>query len=319
MKTIPVIIDTDLAFGSDRSEIDDAVALALAFAQPSWNVLGVTAVGGNVPAAMASDNVQKFLARIGRGEVPSSWSARLPIDPSLWVQVRWKDLEYLSPPNPPAGSVAPEDLLFRLILESPDPVTLVPIGALTNIALLLRTYPQCISNIKEIVMMGGSWRTEGARGLAEFNILTDPEAANIVFSSPLPITMFGLDVTKKQPIYPDDIAKWKENPSPFIREIHHNAIEFMSARAIRDGYNTPYSFFHDGMPVIASVHPELFQFKDCTITVDLTGEYSRGVTIVDFKDRRGEGLKHRIALDVDAPAYLKIVLETIERAWGQVQ
>lgn len=318
MKTTPVIIDTDLAFGSERSEIDDAVALALAFAQPSWRVLGVTAVGGNVPAAMASDNVRKFLARIGRGEVPSSWSSRLPIDPSLWIEVRWKGLEYLSPPDPPPCSVSPEDLLYQLIMESPDPVTLVPIGALTNIALLLRTYPRCISNIKEIIMMGGSWRTSGARGLAEFNILTDPEAASIVFNSPLPITMFGLDVTKKQPIYPNDIVRWGESPSAFIREIHHNALDFMSARAIRDGYTTPYSFFHDGMPVIASVHPELFKFRDCTISVDLAGEHSRGVTVVDFKDRRGEGLKHKIAVDVDAPSYLKIVLETIERAWEQI-
>ncbi len=319
MKKIPVIIDTDLAFGSNRSEIDDAVALALAFAQPSWDIIGVTAVGGNVPAAIASQNVDKFLKRLGKSDIPHSWSTRLPLDPSLWVRVRWKELEQEAPTEIPEGFISPELLLYRLIMESSEPVTLVPIGSLTNIALLLRTYPSCIPHIKEILMMGGSWRMPGAKGLAEFNILVDPESARIVFDSPLHITMFGLDVTKKQPVYPDDIVLWKEIPSSFIRDIYTNAVAFMQARAMRDGYATPYSFFHDGMPVMASSHPEFFTFRDCTITVDTEGTYTRGMTIVDFKDRSASGFKHRIAIDVDATSYLSTVLETISNAWGAIK
>lgn len=314
-----VIIDTDLAFGSPHADVDDVVALLLCLASDQFSVRAVLASGGNVPSERASAHIENVLTRTGNAHIPHSYSIARPFDPSLWVQMRWKNLEeeYLPPPPPDALNSAA--LLTKILLESDEPLDLITIGALSNVAIAYTHNPAIAQKIGRIYMMGGSQRMRGVGILSEFNIAVDPIAASIVFESGIPITMFGLDVTKKRRIYPKDIQPWNNSTMPFVKELHDAAVSFMKYRAKRDNYDEPYAFFHDAMPVLYCMYPHLFNIKKCTIRVDTDGEYTRGMTVIDFKERKGKKLCHEVALDVDADECLNVIIQDIVTYWGKVQ
>lgn len=294
-----IIIDTDIAFGTAGADIDDAVALLCALKLENGKVIAVTPVGGNVSSENASSNLDKLLKRIGKASLPHGISRSLPMDPSFWVEDRWNKHER----NEKAlnSSLLQSVLLLKKTLEENKDVTIITIGPMTNIAYLLRQYPYIKNSIKEIFSMCGSISTPGVNsGRAEFNILSDPEAASIVFSSGIPITVFPLDVTKKRKVSPEDVLSWNSF-SLLLKELSDSSIAFMEYRAKRDGYSPAYAFFHDVLPVIYVDHPEFFTIKKADISIALDGCYSRGVMSVDFR----KDSCNSIAVDVDDDALFK--------------
>lgn len=316
-----VLIDTDIAFGSKNADVDDVLALMLAIPSDSLDVAAITPVGGNVSVLKASNNLHKFLKRIGKSGIPHAWSNARPMDPACRVKPeRWDNAppERITRPDdaPTKDSV---DLLIETVLCSDKPMTVIPIGPLTNIGLALAKRPEIAAGIEEIVMMGGSFRMPGMRGLAEFNIWADPHAAAIVFDSPVPVKMFGLDVTKKRPVYPGDITAWDLPAYPLVKELHDSYLDYMVFRAERFRESEPFAFFHDAFPIAYLLHPEFFRMVPCSIDVDLCGEYTYGVTAIDFQrvasGSPGTEPKHSIALDVDEPAMREFVLRSILDGW----
>lgn len=190
---IPLIIDSDPG-------LDDALAIGLACASPEIRLLAVTTVGGNADVTRCTENALRLLHAYGRDDVPVAEGAAGAI---LGDVVRATEVHGTSgigttqlpeAPNQalPEGAVA---LIARLLAESPEPVAIAPIGPLTNIALVLRIHPHLASKISHLCLMGGSIGEGNTTASAEFNILADPEAADVVFRSGVPITMIGLDVT----------------------------------------------------------------------------------------------------------------------------
>ncbi|MEM9424855.1 MAG: nucleoside hydrolase, partial [Spirochaetota bacterium] len=188
-----IIIDTDPG-------IDDAVAIAIALFNPAIQVELLTTVAGNVGLEHVTQNALKLLHFFGK-EVPVAKGAGKPL-----IE-KFEDASHIHGASGLEGFDFPQPTNSHLLLEkhaveamkdcilsSPEKITLVPIGPLTNIALLFSLYPEVKENIEEIILMGGSI-TRGNKGvMSEFNIATDPEAGFVVFHSGLPLTMVGLDI-----------------------------------------------------------------------------------------------------------------------------
>lgn len=308
-----IIIDSDMAFGSPNADVDDSLAILMAFAL-ELNVIGINAVGGNVSADKASRNIDKLLKRIGRERVIHSFSNAEPIDPYLWIHNRWdtsteEKVERNTYPSLPDSINA----IKKEIDSVSSPVTIVTIGPMTNIAMFLKTYPEYKERIESIYSMGGTISMPGVKNSpVEFNIKGDPEAAETVFSCGIPLWLFPLDVTKKKRIYPETIESWK-NTDGIIKEFYDASIKFMEHRAKRDGYSPAYAFYHDVMPIVALCHPEFFVFSPCSISVELNNCPTRGVTVID----RTKG-DSRVAIDVDAEGLFSFVKETISNKYRGV-
>jgi pyrimidine-specific ribonucleoside hydrolase len=321
---IPILIDTDLAFGSENADVDDALAILLALAHPErFDVLAITAVSGNVDAIRASANIKRLLERLGRDDIPHCAASNRPLDSRFWVESRWKAqpkslMERETAMNAryktPGFGV---DLIRDTLRSANEPVTVVCVGPLTNVALALSIEPDLSSNIRLIAAMGGTHLVSGvADGPAEFNVLVDPEAAALVFTSSVPAALFTLDVTKKQAIEAVDLQTWRSAPGGLLHQLAKDAEGYMSHRAMMYHQDRPYMFFHDAMPMVWLMQPDLFTLRSCLISVDCSGEYTRGVTVVDTQKRAGRELKHWIAVDVDAPAALDLVIQDLTECFG---
>lgn len=302
-----IIIDSDMAFGSPNADVDDALAILVAF-RLGLDIVGINAVGGNVSADKASRNIDTLLKRLGHGDLDHSFSMSEPIDPSLWVHKRWNGSSESMVSRKEYPNLKDSVSTLRDEIDSVDGnVTIVTIGPMTNIAMFIRIFPDYIPRIDSIYSMGGSINMPGVEnGPSEFNIKADPEAADTVFSSGIPVVLFPLDVTKKKRIYPETISGWKDKKG-LIGEFYEASITFMKHRAMRDGYSPAYAFYHDVMPIMALVHPEFFTFLPCSISVELNhGGNTRGVTVIDRK----KGVC-RVAIDVDAEGLFTLVEKLI--------
>lgn len=192
MSVLPIIIDTDPG-------IDDAAALVLALKNPSLDVRLITTVVGNVDVEKTTANTLKLLSFLNE-EIPVAKGAREPLlrpyEDAAYAhgESGMDGYDFPKHTKEPLKSFAVEAMRDEL-LKSKEKITIVAIGALTNIALLIKQYPECLDKIEEIVIMGGSISVGNTTSAAEFNIYADPHAAQIVFQSKLPLTMIGLDVT----------------------------------------------------------------------------------------------------------------------------
>jgi pyrimidine-specific ribonucleoside hydrolase len=313
-----ILIDTDIAFGSPKADVDDVLAIMLARSVPRLEIAAITPVGGNVPAERASDNLHRFLARTGLAGIPHAWSTSLPLDPKLKVQSElWDRLPGEATEKPEdAPRIDSVDLILKTARESAEPLTIVAIGPLTNIGMALAREPGMAANIREIVMMGGSRKISGLHGLAEFNIWVDPFAAAIVFDSGIPVTMFGLDVTRKRKVLPEDIARWDIPDSPLVRDVHDSYLGFMRFKATLFGPSQYIGFFHDAFPIAYFHDPGLFRIESCEVKIG-TDDADYGTTLIDLPDSPGPAAKHhhRFAVDVDEAALMEYVVGTIASFW----
>ena len=203
----PIIIDTDPG-------IDDALAIAIALYSEELDVRLITTVAGNVSLDNVTNNALKLLHFLQK-DVPVAVGADKPlIEPLVDASNVHgaSGMEGFDFPEPKKELLLKENAvnaMRRVIMESEEPVTLVPIAPMTNVALLLTMYPEVKGNIKEIVIMGGSAGRGNKGVMSEFNVATDPEAAKIVFASGLPIVMAGLDVGWNALVYPEDSEKMR--------------------------------------------------------------------------------------------------------------
>ena len=192
-----IIIDTDPGQ-------DDAVAILLALASPELEVLGLTAVAGNVPLALTQKNARIVCELAGRTDIPVFAGADAPLGRTLVTAEHVHGKTGLDGPPLPDPTMTLQDghavdfLIDQLRAHPDGEVTLVPVGPLTNIAMAFQKAPDIIGKVAEIVLMGGAYFEVGnITPAAEFNIYVDPEAADIVFKSGVPLVVMPLDVTHK--------------------------------------------------------------------------------------------------------------------------
>ncbi len=298
MNKKPVIIDTDPG-------IDDAVALGIALYSEELDVRLITTVNGNVSLEKVTYNMLRLMKFFDK-QVPIAKGAAIPliVDP-----VDASDIHGETGMDGYDFEEADESLLLdehavtamkREILTSDEPVTLVPIGPLTNIALLFRTYPEVKQNIKEIVMMGGSTGRGNSSVMAEFNIYADPEAAKIVFASGVPIAMAGLDVGLKALVYPED--------SEVLKDMNKtgNMIYHLFKKYRGGSFNHGLKMY-DSCAVAYLLKPELFEVAHSYVDVELDGALTKGTTVVDLKGKMNKTPNVNVCVDIDAKEFKKMV------------
>ncbi|XAG09316.1 nucleoside hydrolase [Vibrio metschnikovii] len=219
--TRPIILDCDPGH-------DDAIALILACASPSLAIKAVTTSAGNQTPEKTLNNALRILTLLGRSDIPVAGGALKPLMRELIIADNVHGESGLDGPTLPDPSFAPQaehavELMANILRQSDQPVTLVPTGPLTNIALLLATHRDLIPKIEEIVLMGGGAETGNWSPAAEFNIYVDPEAAKLVFQSGIPITMCGLDVTHRAQIMDEDIERIRKIDNPIAGVVAETA------------------------------------------------------------------------------------------------
>jgi inosine-uridine nucleoside N-ribohydrolase len=305
---IPVLIDCDPGY-------DDVIAIMLALASPEVEVLGITTVEGNQPVAETTENalrVVEFLAR----RIPVAAGANRPLvrelpfrrTPSTDSADVRRDIPGLPAATGRAVGEHAVDLLARVLLAADEPVTLVPLGPLTNVALLLARYPDAAARIRRMVLMGGAIGEGNATSAAEFNIWVDPESAQRVFSSGIDLTMVGLDVTYRAIVSPAELEE--------LRGLGRAGVV---VAAILDAFPPyrRYSWYpegypvHDAVAVAELVCPGLLTTEYVNVEVECSSELSRGRTVVDRRGHRGRPPNARVAVDVDTAAFVRLLIERL--------
>ncbi|MCU1302723.1 MAG: hypothetical protein JWQ87_3007 [Candidatus Sulfotelmatobacter sp.] len=270
-----VIIDTDPG-------VDDALALLLAMRSPELKIEAITPVAGNVPLELTLPNALRMVEIAGRTDIPVAAGARAPLVRRLVTAA------YAHGENGLGGAVFPEpktkpakepaaELIRQIVRKFPGEVTLLTIGPLTNIATALSTDPELAGMVRALVMMGGSLSGGNITPAAEFNIYVDPEAARVVFQSGIPITMVGLDVTRKTSLTEEHLRQLQgaQNPvSQAAATIARNAIEHNRERGFIVGPN-----MHDSLAVAGFIDPSLLKLKEYYVDVETTGELTAGETL----------------------------------------
>lgn len=271
-----IVLDTDLSLGEPGSEIDDGIALALALAEPEMDLLAVTTVFGNTDVATATELSRRILSRFRRDEIPVYPGAHRPlvVDPHRTPRT--------------AAGAAPElhgaVMLAHLAREYAGELTIVAIGPLTNLALALRLDSSFATNVREVVAMGGQFFGQNGRlsQPGEFNFWVDPEAADIVLTSGIPLRLVGLDVTSQVRITISDLASEDDgdNFASFAATYVKSWITRLQERFPGSGVNS--CALHDPLAVIALTRPELFTWEPACIRVSTALEITRGVATADL-------------------------------------
>jgi pyrimidine-specific ribonucleoside hydrolase len=309
LKPLPVIVDSDPG-------LDDALAIALAVARPELNLLAVTSVGGNADVHHCTENALRLLHLYGADEVVVAEGAIGPLSGPLERATEVHGESGLGssilPVAPrkaePQGAVA---LMAQLIDASPDPVALVPIGPLTNIALLIRSYPHVAPKIAHVCLMGGSVGEGNSSASAEFNIYADPTAAEIVFNSGLSITMIGLDVTHHAILDRSILKRLAALPGASAR-IAAELLQFSFERSAAWGQGEKMAI-HDAVAVLHLAIPDLVGVARYHVSIDATSGPARGRTIGDASQYRlmrdGRATNCDVGLTIDSVRFADLVVD----------
>ncbi|MEU8520781.1 nucleoside hydrolase [Streptomyces sp. NBC_01216] len=306
---VPVILDCDPGH-------DDAFNILLAAAHPAVDLLAVTTVAGNQSLEKTTLNARRVCAAAGIDDVPVAAGRAGPLHGSPRVAENIHGRTGLDGPGWGAGEPGvPQDprdaltLIRDTLLARPEPVTLVPTGPLTNIATLLLAHPELAPRIERIVLMGGSTGRGNTTPAAEFNILCDPEAADIVFSSGLPVTMFGLNATHQVRATPEVVARIEALGTPLSRL----CVELLTffASAYREVFGLDAPPLHDPLTVAHLIDPSLVSLVRAPVSVELTGTHTRGATVVDLDGVTGRAPQVDVGMEVDVPAFWDLIVEAV--------
>jgi inosine-uridine nucleoside N-ribohydrolase len=302
----PVIIDCDPGH-------DDAIAILLALASPEVDLRLVTTVAGNTTLANATANAVRVLEFVGRGDVPVAAGCAAPLERPPFVADHVHGSTGLDGPVLPPPSIRPlpdhaVDLIAAVVEATPEPVTLIPTGPLTNLATLIDRHPAVAARLDGIVLMGGSIAEGNMTPAAEFNIWADPEAAHRVFESGLPVTMIGLDVTHRALATPAHCRRLRAagRTGTMVAEL----IEFFTEYH-RITYGWDGAPIHDALAVAAVIAPWLVTTKHVHVAVECRSDLCRGCTVVDVWRRTPNPANCHVAVDVRAEDFLEMLLERL--------
>ncbi len=292
---------------------DDALAIMLALANSDQlKVLGITTVGGNQTLEKVSENVLKVLTVAGK-KVPVAKGAAKPLINPLKVAPKAHGDSGMDGPVVDKVTLGYEskngvEFLKDQILASEQRITVVALGPLTNIALLLKTFPEVKERIACIALMGGSFSSGNATAAAEFNFYIDPHAAYMVFHSGIPIIQAGTEVSQAAGILHSEIGRFlgKGRVSDFVYDL----LQFYSR--FSKGLNSDRSPVFDACPVMYLLHPEIFTSKDYYVDIELQGEFTAGMSITDKRVWYNMPEPNTtVLLDVDRDKFIQYLTEAI--------
>jgi len=311
------IIDTDPG-------TDDALAIFLALRSPELKVEALTPVAGNVPLELTLPNALRLLEIAGRTDIPVAAGADRPLTRKLITasyahgENGLGGVDFPAPKMKPVAESAAQ-LIRRMVRQSPGEIHLIAIGPLTNLALAFQQDPQLPKLIPSLTIMGGSVSGGNVTPSAEFNIYVDPEAAQAVFQAGIPLTMVGLDVTRKAVLREEHIQ---------ALEAAHNPVSQAAGRITRAIRNRSRGgngqAMHDSLALATFLDPSLVTLQEMHVEVETRGEFTAGETLgyrrapirrspplAEGPAKVEETVFHpnaKVALDVDAERFLKLLV-----------
>lgn len=294
---------------------DDMMAIMLAAACESVELLGVTTVAGNQTGEKTFNNALQVLTLIEE-EIPVARGADKPLVRELVTAPQFHGQTGLDGADlPPAGisalAIHASDFIISTLKKSAEKIILVPTGPLTNIALALIKDPDIKENIERIVLMGGGMNDTNVTPAAEFNIYVDPEAAKVVFESGVPITMVGLDVTNRAIMTFDDIEMIIKQGGK-VSKIVGPLLQFF-AKANQDIFDLPGAPLHDALAVAEVVEPGIVQTKFLRVDIETSSDLTRGMTLVDIYGVTGKAPNVDVALELDNKRFIQLMTEAIAK------
>lgn len=313
-----VIFDTDFAIPPQ----DDSLALMLALKSPEITILGVTTVAGNDTMQRATSDSLKVLELGGRSDIPVYRGANRPLlhEKSEWATTKhgkwWSDE---MPPEPPGGFATTQaesenavSYMVRTVNANPGEITIIALGPLTNIAMAIRLEPGWAQKVKKLVVMGGAIASlaDGGGNMtpnAEFNIWVDPEAAQIVFRSGIPITLTPLNVTRKTHFSKKFYDRIVAVDTPFTRLIKERMDHLYLTNPDRGGE------MYDQLTVGALVDPTLVKTVELYVDVDTQGGPNYGVTVGGKEPWEGGEKAHKMKIqyDVDFDRFIEMYVKRL--------
>ena len=295
---------------------DDAVALMLACGHPGLDLLAVTTVAGNVTIEKTTRNALRVLSLAGRDDVPVGVGASRPLERPLHTAEDIHGKSGLDGPEEiPDAEFGPDergavDLISDTLMASPEPVTLVPVGPLTNIATFLREHPELKDRVARISLMGGSMGHGNTTPAAEFNIYVDPEAAREVFESGLPITMSGLDVTHQAGAGPEERERLRSMGR--VGGVVAGFLDyFASTYENIFGFDAPP--LHDPVAVAAVLETGLLKTRPMRVDVECDSDLTRGETVCDYYGVTGRKPNAEVGVDLDHKGFFELLCGALGR------
>ena len=306
-----IIIDTDPGQ-------DDAVAILLALGSPELEVLGITAVAGNVPLALTQKNSRKICELADRPDIPVFAGAIRPLVRKLVTAEYVHGKTGLNGPDLPEPTMplqeqyAVDFIVETLMAEPEKAVTLCVLGPLTNIALAMIREPKIVPRIVEIVLMGGGCFEGGnTTPAAEFNIYVDPHAAKTVFEAGVPITMFPLDVTHKALTTRKRVDQFRAMGTK-AGTATAELLDFFE-RFDEEKYGTDGGPLHDPNVIAWLLKPELYTGRHINVEIETASELTMGMTVADWWGVTDRPKNAFFVRDLDADGFYNLLVERIGR------
>lgn len=298
---------------------DDAINLLLAMASPDeMEILGVTAVAGNVPLALTQRNSRIICELARRPDIKVYAGCSKPMTRKLITaenvhgNTGIDGVEAYEPDHPLQSQHAVDFIIETLRAEDADTVTLVPTGPLSNIAMAFNKDPSIVPKVAQIIFMGGAMREGGNRTpSAEFNVLADPQAAQIVFECGRPLTVFGLDVTHQVLSTKERVARIRALGNEAATATA-NMLDFFN-RHDTAKYGSPGSPLHDPCTIAYMLKAQLFTGKQCNISIETESELTMGNTAVDFWHVTDKPRNANWIYEVDADGFFDLLTERLAR------
>ena len=306
MDKYPVWIDCDPG-------VDDAAALLLAHRQAETDIVGISTVAGNVDLEKTTKNALRLCELVG-ADYPVFRGAEKPLLRDYHDGAEFHGADGLGGAVLPEPKRAPEALaawdgLFEAAKRYAGKLELITLGPVTNVAIALAKHPELATLLHRVVMMGGSATRGNRTPCAEYNIFADPEAAQAVFRSGVPIVMCGLEVTEQAQLCPDELAAIAERDTPVTRFLAASAQNIMRKDMER---GRPGWCIHDACPVAYLAHPELFSGREAGVFVETQAELTLGKTVTDlFSDKKFDEKNAFVVLDVDRPAFVRLLTDAV--------
>jgi len=306
-----IIIDTDPGQ-------DDAVAILLALASPELDVLGITAVAGNVPLNLTQKNARIICELAGRADVPVFAGCEAPLSRPLITAEHVHGKTGLDGPTLPDPTMPLQDmhavdfLIDTLRRHDAGTVTLCPIGPLTNIATALQKAPDIAPRIAEIVLMGGAYFEVGnITPTAEFNIYVDPEAADIVFRAGIPLVVMPLDVTHKALVTPARNNAFRALGTPVGLAVAEMTDFF--ERFDKEKYGSDGAPLHDPCVTAYLVQPDLFTGRHINVEIETGSDLTLGMTVADWWRVTDRAPNATFMGGIDADGFFTLLTERLGR------
>ncbi len=305
-----IIIDTDPGQ-------DDAIAILAALGSPELEVVGITAVAGNVPLALTEVNARKVCELAGRPDVPVFAGCSRPMVKTLVTAEKVHGPTGLDGPDLPEPTMplqpqhAVDWLVETLLTAEPGEITICPVGPMTNVAMAMVKEPQIVPRIHEIVFMGGGFFEGGnTTPTAEFNVYVDPHAAHVVLTSGVDVTMVPLDATHSALM----TGEWIDSLRSLgpVGEASAAMLDFYERFDV-DKYGMASGPLHDPCTIAYLLHPELFETRHCNVRVELGSPTTLGMTVVDWWGVSGQEPNCTVARRIEADGLYRFIRDCLAR------